>query len=417
MRRLLAGVLAAGMSLTLAACSSGDGGTTGDTSPTATAGGELTIWSNEEVVDAVKAEAKKFADENGIEVNVQVHAKADMRDNVRQASTAGTPPDIFIGAHDWLGEMVKNGVVAPVDISSQLDSFTKVAQTAFTYDGQNFGVPFATENVALFRNPTLAPDAPKSIEDMATTGLALVKAKKATVAIGLQIGEKGDAYHMYPFQTGAGSYIFKRNDDGTYDTSQMGIAPPTGSKFGAGLAKLGKERALNANMSLDIAKEAFTDGKSPYWITGPWSTNDVQDSGVDFVVESIPTWEGGEPTRPFVGVQGFMVAAQAPNPAAAQTFLQSFAMTTEFMDALYAKVGLPPAWAESYEKVSSDPIIKAFAEYGSTGDPMPANPEMAFAWADLGLAQFRIVGGADPDTTLANAQTAIEKQIAANAGS
>lgn len=416
MRRLMAGVLAAGMSLSLAACSSGDSGASAESSPTATAaaGGELTIWSNEEIVDAVKAQAKKFADENGIKVNVQVHAKADMRDNVRQAATAGTPPDIFIGAHDWLGEMVKNGIVAPVDISTQLDSFSTVAQNAFNYEGQNFGVPFATENIALFRNPKLAPDSPTSIEDMASTGLALVKDKKANVAIGLQIGEKGDAYHMYPFQTGAGSYIFKKNDDGTYDTSQMGIAPPTGTKFGEGISKLGKQGALNANMSLDIAKESFTEGKSAYWITGPWSTKDVKDSGVDFVVEAIPTWEGGEPTRPFVGIQGFMVTSAAPNAAAAQTFLQSFAMTTEFMDALYEKTGLPPAWKESYDKVSSDPVLKAFAEYGATGDPMPANPEMAFAWADLGLAQFRIVGGAAPDKTLTNAQAAIEKQIAAN---
>ena len=268
--------------------------------------------------------------------------------------------------------------------------------------------------MALFRNTELAPESPKTIEDMAATGLALKKAKKATIPIGLQVTETGDPYHMYPFQTGAGSYIFKKNADGSYDVNDMGIAPPTGSKFGQGIYDLGKSGALSENLTLDIAKGAFLDGKSPYWITGPWSTADVVKSKVPFVVEGIPTWEGGEPTRPFVGVQGFVLSTHAKNQAAAQTFLNDFVMTTQFMDATYEAVKLPPAWIESYNKVASDPIIKAFGDYGASGDPMPANPEMAFAWSDLGLAEYKIVGGAKPDPTLTAAQAAIQKQIAAS---
>jgi arabinogalactan oligomer/maltooligosaccharide transport system substrate-binding protein len=81
------------------------------------------------------------------------------------------------------------------------------------------------------------------------------------------------------------------------------------------------------------------------------------------------------------------------------------------MDATYAAVKLPPAWQESYDKVASDPIVKAFGEYGANGDPMPANPEMAFVWSDLGLAEYKIVGGAKPDATLQVAQDAIQKNI------
>ena len=34
----------------------------------------------------------------------------------RVAGPAGEGPDIIIGAHDWLGELVTNGLLAPIDL-------------------------------------------------------------------------------------------------------------------------------------------------------------------------------------------------------------------------------------------------------------------------------------------------------------
>ena len=57
-------------------------------------------------------------------------------------------------------------------------------------------------------------------------------------------------------------------------------------------------------------------------------------------------------------------------------------MTTEFMDGMYAVDPRPPAWLESFDKASSDPIVKAFGDYGKQGIPMPSIPEMAAVWFD-----------------------------------
>ena len=43
----------------------------------------------------------------------------------------------------------------------------------FTYEARTYGVPFATENLALFRNTDLAPEVPESIDVMARDGLEL----------------------------------------------------------------------------------------------------------------------------------------------------------------------------------------------------------------------------------------------------
>ena len=79
---------------------------------------------------------------------------------------AGEGPDIVIGAHDWLGELVANGVVEPLDLSGVADGFNPVAVEAFTYDGQTYGLPYAVENIALVRNTDLVPEAPATFEEM-----------------------------------------------------------------------------------------------------------------------------------------------------------------------------------------------------------------------------------------------------------
>ena len=48
-------------------------------------------------------------------------------------------PDIIIGAHDWLGEFVTNGAVAPVDLGEKSGDFNEVAVQAYTYGGQVYG--------------------------------------------------------------------------------------------------------------------------------------------------------------------------------------------------------------------------------------------------------------------------------------
>ena len=78
-------------------------------------------------------------------------------------------------------------------------------------------------------------------------------------------------------------------------------------------------------------------------------------------------------------------------------------MTTEFMDGMYSVDPRPPAWLESYEKAATDPIVEGFGAYGAAGIPMPAVPQMAAVFADLGLAEYKIASGEDPTAVLTQA--------------
>src|SRR5699024_4833690 len=116
-------------------------------------------------------------------------------DFVTQVPT-GEGPDITVGAHDWLGELTANAVVAPLELGEKASAFEPVAVDAFTYDGQVYGLPYAIESVALIRNTELAPEAPATWDEMVEMG---EKAGTDYPTL-IQVGETGDPYTMYPFQ-------------------------------------------------------------------------------------------------------------------------------------------------------------------------------------------------------------------------
>ena len=92
----------------------------------------LTIWADDTRRPILEPLAEAFGEEQGITVAVQEVAFDQIRDNVSIQGPAGQGPDVFIGAHDWLGELYSNGVVAPMDLGSKASDFDQVAVEAFT---------------------------------------------------------------------------------------------------------------------------------------------------------------------------------------------------------------------------------------------------------------------------------------------
>ncbi len=158
-------------------------------------------------------------------------------------------------------------------------------------------------------------------------------------------------------------------------------------------------------------KEAFSTGKSPFAITGPWNVGDFTDAGINFVVEPIPPVAGGTP-QVFVGVQGFMQSAFSENPDLATTFMVDYLGTEEVQLALFEAGGRPPAMLSAYDQVSSDPIIQGFGAAGQQGTPLPAIPEMSAVWESWTDAYSLIFTGTDPVQAFTDAAAQIREKIA-----
>lgn len=412
-RIVKAGAAAASLALLLSACGSdSDGDTAASEGGAAEASGSLLIWADEKRAAPMTELADTWGAENGVTVEVTQVNFADMKDTYVKQAPAGQGPDVMLGANDWAGELVASGLVAPVQLGANADSFEQVAVDAFTLDGQNYGVPVAIENIAVFRNPDLAPDAPTSIENMAETGLALQKDGETQYPIGVQVGEAGDAYHAYPFYSAAGAYFFGQDAEGNYDPTMLGVGEPESLVFADAWGQLGADGVIKSTFEGGNILDAFTAGKAPYFVTGPWNVPAIEESGVNFVVESLPGWEALPDVTPvpIVGSQGFYLNAESTNATTAQAFLEA-TMNTEFMDSLYEADPRPPAWKESAAAAAADPVIAAFGEFGADGFPNLPIPEMGPVYEELGLAEKRILDGANPEKSMKDAQAAIQERI------
>lgn len=410
MRRLVKGVaLAAGLTLTLAACSSDDGGSGAE----AESGSALTIWADEKRAGPIGDLAKTWGDENGVEVKVTQVTFDGMKDQFIQQAPQGQGPDLLLGANDWAGEFTSSGLISPIDLGGNKDSFVQASVDGFTIESQNYAVPVSTENILLFRNTDLAPEAPKTLDEMGDTGLKLMDDGKTKFPVGLQVGSpNGDAYHAYPFFSAAGGYFFGGPDEnGDYDVTDVGVASPGGLAWADHFSEWGKKGIVKSTFVGDDLANAWADGKLPYWITGPWNKEAVEESGVNFSAEGLPSWDGSEDAAvPLVGSQGFYLNAQSTNQTTAQAFLDA-TMNTEFMDSMYNADPRPPAWKDSLTVAEKDPIIKAVSEFGAEGYPNLPYPEMGPMFEEMGVAEVKILDGEDPAQTMNDVQASLEKQF------
>jgi len=388
--------------------------TTTTAAPVVRADADLVIWADDTRTPVIREFADEYGAANGLTVAVQELAFGDIRDRLIVAGPAGEGPDVIIGAHDWLGQLVTSGVVAPVDLSAVESDFSEAAVLAFNYEGQIYGLPYAVENIALIRNTDLAPESPATFEELKETALGLVESGEATLPLALQENGNGDPFHNYPLFTALGGYVFGLNDDGSYNPDDLGLDSEGGLAAAEWFAQQATDGLIDVDVTYDVMIESFGQGNAPFAITGPWAITQpdtgFEATGVPYVVEPIPPVEGGTP-RPFIGVQGFMVSAFAENPLFAQTFLLDFMATEDAQLALFEAGGRPPAHLGAFEQASTDPDIAGFGEAGIDGYPMPAIPAMGSVWEAWTNAYQLVLTGSDPEQAFTDAAEQIRNLI------
>jgi len=423
----MAGVIA----LAVAACGGGSSTTTSSTSAagsatgsgsvaatsaagTAPAGGStegtLTIWADDLYGPAIKTASAAFATDNGVTVDVQTISK-DLQAQFVTASQAGTGPDLVMGAHDWIGNLVQNGAIDPIPMTDATKAlFQKPAVQAVTFNSQIYGIPFALENIALYRNTDLAPTAPATWEELQTTATQLQTEGKVSELLALPIGTDGGPapYHVQPIFTSGGGVFLVQNPDGSYDTKQMEMGSQGSIDAMTKIGQMGAAGLLKTSIGADNVATLFTDQKAAFMVSGPWNLPAVVKSGVKYEVSDLPKFADGTDAQPFIGAQNLYVAAKGKNKALAQEFATNFFIQPEVAKALYDVQPRPPALQSVYDEVAAtNKDIKAFGEAGVNGQPLPSIPQMAAIFDPWGKALVSIVGGADPTTTTQQLATTI----------
>jgi len=422
MRRIMQTVAAAAAVVLLATACGSSGN---DASPTATdekpvrGNEQLVIWTDEVRLPAIKAVAAEFGKANGITVGVQ--AIVNVRADFITANQAGNGPDIVVGAHDWLGQLVANGSVDPVQLSQDtVAMYSEKSIQAVTYNGQLYGVPYSIETIALFCNKEAVGDTKfATLDDAIAAGQAAKDANKVESVLNVPVGTDGDPYHMQPLYTSAGGYLFGTTADGSYNPDDLGVGTDAGIAAGKKIGELGKAGVLSTSISADNSVALFAGKKAGCLISGPWALADVRKGlGADgYTLEPIPGFAGMDPAQPFAGVNSFFIASNGKNKNFAQAFVTGTTAgglnTTEAMTTLFEAENRPPAMTAVRDAVAADnPDMDTFAQAADAAAPMPAIPAMDQVWTPLGVAYANIVGGKDAATEMKKAAATITAAIA-----
>ena len=339
---------------------------------------KLVVWAEEKVAVALDPLVGAYEQAAGVDVEVVIYDFGSIKDDVLTAGPAGEGPDLFISPHDIVGEVATNGVVAPIDLGSIQSDIFDVGIAGFSFGGEVYGFPYATEAIAMYYNSDLVDGVPSTWEEV----------KAACDAAGTELcvgapggGGGGDAYHNIPFVQSDGGYIFKF--DGGFDSSDVGLdndAALASAEYLDSLVKNGTIAATDYGASMT----AFQEGRSLFWMTGPWARGDA--AAVNYGVGLIPSFDGSAAT-PFVGVRGMFISAFSEKKVLAQSFILDFFATVDVQAAMYAQDPRLPATKSLFAIVETeDPIAAQFAASAANGIPMPNIPEMGSVWGPVGDA-------------------------------
>jgi maltose-binding protein MalE len=366
----------------------------------------LTILADETMGPILEEFVPDYAAQAGIEVIVESVAFGDIGERVRNAIPAGEGPDIFVSAHDQIGNYIEGGLIAPVDISSVQDNILDSAVNAFTYNSQVWALPYATENVALFRNVDLVPEPVETWDEMMEVGAALMAdgtVQNVTIF-------PNTNYHIYGLNTAYGGYIFGQDADGNFLPDDVGLDSPGFIASGEFIQNAVNEGWVPSTADGAAADALFGEGGIPFVINGPWGLNTYREAGVNYAVDPLPAGDAG-PGAPFLGARGFMVNAQSENQLLAQAFLTELLASDEFMAELQARDPRIPAWIPTLE-AEEDPDIAAFGVITPYASPMPNIPQMGAVWGSWGDSVQLIMNGEDVTESLTNGANQVREAIA-----
>ena len=331
---------------------------------------KLTIWTNMEVeAKTIQKYANEWGSKNGYKVEV-THQSPSVQ-QFAQAVKSKDGPDAVVGIpNDQLADYVNADLADELsnDLFKESD-FSEAAVKACYVDGKKYALPLSVETTALFYNTDLVSEVPSTWEELV---------EQASKKGGVQF-DATSIYYDLGFVRACGGYIFNYKD-GAYDVSDIGLANEGAIKAYEFINDLkNKYNLVSGDITADIARSNFQNGKCAYYIGGPWDIDGFKSAGTHFAISEMPTFNG----KPFVtpvGTQVSFVSKVSKNKEKAWEFIKY--LVDNGAAEMYAVGNRIPAKIseQGIDKIKEDKFAKVFATQINNGEPMPTVSEMGQLW-------------------------------------
>ena len=328
-------------------------------------------------------------------------------DKITAAIPRGHGPDLFIFAHDRVGDWAESKVIEPIEFwmtEKHADKFLFKSIDALCYGDSLFGLPMAFKSTALYYNRELLPVPPKNTRELVAMGRKLTRPDEGRYGL---VYDNRKLYFHAPWLFGFKGMVFDAKGVLRVNT------PAARKALAFAFALGGKGGIVPPESSSTVTTSLFNSGKAAMVISGPWMLGEI-DSKIKYAVAPLPMISAtGKAAAPFLGAEGVMMSSRCTRKAAAfraMTFLTSDAMAVIRMLKARQPVASVAAWKHPQVIKKNDRVLAAFRKQLDAAVVMPGTPEMRLVWSPYDMAIQKVVtGSAKPAAALKEAEAEIQR--------
>ncbi|QWW71930.1 sugar ABC transporter substrate-binding protein [Rhizobium sp. WYJ-E13] len=377
---------------------------------------KLTLWSLDKDTQPAPTLVKEFNDQhNGITIEYRLIQFDDVVTEAMRAYATGQAPDIIAvdnpehalfssrGAFLDLTDMIKNSkVIKP-------ENYFPGPLKSVEWDGKYFGVPKATNTIALYYNKDMFKEKgldpnkpPQTWDELVEDARKLTDPAKNVygLAFSAKANEEGTFQFLPWAQMGGGSYEHI-NADGAVKALEVWKAIMD--------EKLASPDTLTRGQWDSTG--TFNSGNAAMAISGPWELDRmVQEAKFDWGVTLLPVPKEGAERSSAMGDFNWAIFSTSKHPAEAFKALEYFASQD---DKMFKNFGQLPARSDISIPETGQPLkdaaLKVFLEqlkYAKPRGPHPQWPKISKAIQDA--IQAALTGQMSPKDALDQAADKIK---------
>jgi maltose/maltodextrin transport system substrate-binding protein len=353
----------------------------------------LVVWFTVEGAKALRQLGTRFTAETGVRLIVETPDPIEGPTKFQQAAAAGKGPDIYVYAHDRLGEWSASGLLRSVTPSAAVRAdIDPLAWQGYRVRGRTWGYPYAIEAVTLVYNKALVPTPPATFEAVFALDAQLRQQGRRAI-----LWDYTNTYFTWPLLAAGGGYAFGQRPDGSYDPRDTGVNTPGALRGAELLDRMIKQGLMPSGSGYAEMEAGLAQGRVAMMINGPWSWVNLKRTGIDFGVARIPA-VAGRPAAPLIGVKGFYISRACRQPEIAAEFLEQHVLSLEGLRAMdrAEPIGAPASKAYFAELAAQPGVGEKIAGImlsARDGVPTPSNPEMSRFWGAMKSALTNLSEG------------------------
>lgn len=315
------------------------------------------------------------------------------------AISIGEGPDIFLDAHERLGDYVSRGIVGEASKALGAEGdFIPSALAAVRVGGKLYGLPLSTKCVALYINTDLAQDPPEYFEDFATYKTKLPQGVYPLVY------EAQNAYFHGALLGAYGLSLLTAQD-------QFGFFGPQAEQSLSIVRQFLQNGVIPEDADGALVGDLFRSGRAAFAISGPWFADGLAGTFDHYRVVPLPRLRSaGQPMRPMLTVEAVMMSPKGAERPETRDLAQ-WISGLEAAKIRTQRVKVPPVRADiDVNTLGLSPrdqaFLKAFTDQSKEAIPIPSSLAMAAAWDVSGRAMKKALRRADltPETVLSEAK-------------